>query len=137
MTLSSFVARRSGQVAWAFLWLVFGWAFVGSLVDSSGCAHLRNVDQSCRQLVTPALDTKVSDALDLTGFEARLEQLVAEYSLCAINVAVQDLVGRGGAAAPAAGLQLAPAALSPAALRLERGRAWLAAHPSNGAPPGT
>ena len=42
----------------------------------------------------------------------------------------QDLVTRGGAAAGAAGLQLAPAALSPAALRLERGRAWLVAHPS-------
>lgn len=125
MTSSFFVARRAGQIFWALLVVVTAVAFAEVL--SGGCATTHAIGDQCRQQLTPALETKVSDALDLEAFEDRLEQLVAASSLCAVDALLQPLAasspgGAGGAAAAAVDTLKA--------LRAQRARQWLQKHPA-------
>jgi hypothetical protein len=95
------------------------------LLVSVACPLEREVRKDCQQ--TPAMQKKVSDALDLEAFEQELTGLVASASLCAVDVIVQDLVGRAGF--PDAGE--AKAAIAPSVeLRALRGQSWLADHPA-------
>lgn len=123
MISSSSVARRFGQVAWALLVVVTAVAF-GEVLEP-GCATTRTIATDCRQQLTPALEIKVSDALDLPAFESELEQLVAASSLCAVDTLLEPLA----ASSPAdAGAALAAAVDTTKALRVQRARQWLAKH---------
>lgn len=124
MILSSSVARRIGQVAWALLVVITAAAFA-DLIDT-GCATTHAIASACRQQITPALDMKVSDALDVEAFEQELEQLVASSSLCAVDTLLERYASRSS---PGAGGAAAALVNTTEALRAQRARHWLQKHP--------
>lgn len=129
MTSSFSVARRVGQIGWALLVVITAVAFAEVLDASSGCATTHAIATDCRQQLTPALETQVSDALDVEAFEHELEQLVAASSLCAVDTLLETLAASspGGAGGAAAAL-----VDTTKALRAQRARQWLQKHPMPG-----
>ena len=97
-------------------------AYVLFLVTALGCAHVKAVEIACKSVLAD-VDTALID-LQSDGWQAALDQLAIDKTLCIARAAVQEVV-----AALSGKPQLAMPVDAPASAEVvARGNQWLAAH---------
>lgn len=86
-----------------------------------GCSHVVPVVKDCGAQTVAGLIDDVNTALSTGDYVAQLEILVAKFSLCAVNKAVQEVLGAATGNARFDSLEAA---------KVDRAKAWLSSHPS-------